>query len=135
MRPDPSGKPRGVALMEMETLVTSVMDRRRFLLASLAGFLAPPVAAGAQQARKTPRIGILWNYSPAGASAFAAAFRQGLGTLGYVEGQTILLEERWTGGKLDRLTPLATELIRLNVDVLVTTTTPAARAAQQATRT
>ena len=97
--------------------------------------LISPLVAQAQQAGKAPRIGILWNYSPTGASSFAAAFRQGLGALGYVEGQTILLEERWTGGKLDRLAPLAAELIRLNVDILVTTTTPAARAAQQATRT
>ncbi len=97
--------------------------------------LISPLVAQAQQAGRAPRIGILWNYSPAGASSFATAFRQGLGALGYVEGQTILLEERWTGGKLDRLAPLAAELVRLNVDVLVTTTTPAARAAQQATRT
>jgi putative ABC transport system substrate-binding protein len=97
--------------------------------------LISPLFAQAQQAGRTPRIGIVWNYSPVGAASFAAAFRQGLSALGYVEGQTILLEERWTGGKLDRLAPLTAELIRLKVDVLVTTTTPAARAAQRGTRT
>ena len=97
--------------------------------------LISPLAAEAQQARKVPRIGILWNYSPIIASSFADAFRQGLVGLGYVEGQTVVLEERWAEGRFDRLLPLAAELVRLNVDILVTTSTPAARAAQQATRT
>ena len=69
------------------------------------------------------------------ASPWAAAFRQELGRLGYAKGQTIALEERWAEGRLDRLAPLAAELAGLNVDILVTTTTPGVRAAQQATRT
>src|SRR5262249_38496764 len=66
---------------------------------------------------------------------FAHAFRQGLGGLGYVEGKTFALEERWAEGKLDRLPSLAADLVRLKVDILVTTTTPGAQAAQQATKT
>jgi putative ABC transport system substrate-binding protein len=98
------------------------------------GLTLAPLTAEAQ-AGKVPRIGILWSVSPPIASPWAAAFRQELGRLGYVEGQTIALEERWAEGRFDRLTSLAAELVRLNVDILLTTTTPAARAAQQASRT
>jgi ABC-type uncharacterized transport system substrate-binding protein len=94
-----------------------------------------PLAAKAQQGAKIPRIGILWGYSPSVGSVFADAFRQGLRGLGYVEGRTILLEERWAEGKFDRLPSLAGKLVRLNVDVIVTASTPAVQAAQQATRT
>jgi putative tryptophan/tyrosine transport system substrate-binding protein len=91
--------------------------------------------AAAQQGAKIPRIGILWVYSPSVGSVFADAFRQGLRGLGYVEGRTIALEERWAEGNFDRLPSLAAELVRLNVDVILTASTPAAKAAQQATRT
>jgi putative ABC transport system substrate-binding protein len=62
-----------------------------------------------------------------------AAFRQGLHEVGYVEGQTIVLEERWAEGKLERLPDLAAELARLQVDIIVAADVPAARAARQAT--
>ena len=97
--------------------------------------LVAPLMAGAQQRTKIPRVGILWVYSPSIGSVFADAFRQGLRGLGYVEGRTIVLEERWADGKFERLPSLASELVRLNVDVIVTASTPAAQAAQQATRT
>jgi putative ABC transport system substrate-binding protein len=77
----------------------------------------------------------LWPYSPSIAWPFAEAFRQRLRALGYVEGQTIALEERWAEGRYDRLPSLAAELVRLNVDIIVTASTPAVQAAQQATRT
>jgi putative ABC transport system substrate-binding protein len=111
------------------------VNRRTFLCGLTLGTLSAPLAAEAQQAGKVPRIGILWSVSSTIASPWAAAFRQELGRLGYVEGQTIALEERWAEGRFDRLAPLAAELGRLNVDILVTTTTPGARAAQQASRT
>ena len=97
--------------------------------------LVAPLMAGAQQGAKILRIGILWVYSPSVGSVFADAFRLGLRELGYVEGRTILLEERWAEGKFDHLPSLAGELVRLNVDVIVTASTPAVQAAQQATRT
>src|SRR5262249_37368440 len=81
------------------------------------------------------RIGVLWPYSPSIAAPYATAFRQGLGGLGYVVGQNISLEERWAEGRPDRLPSLAAELVRLKVDILVTASTPATQAAQQATRT
>jgi putative ABC transport system substrate-binding protein len=62
-----------------------------------------------------------------------AAFRQGLHELGYVEGQTIVLEERWAEGKLERLPDLAAELGRLQVDIIVAGDVLTARATSQAT--
>ena len=112
-----------------------MIDRRMFLAGTGAVLLAAPLAVEAQQAGKVPRIGVLWPYSPAIATPFGDAFRQGLGRLGYVEGRNIALEERWADGKFDRLASLAAELIRLKVDVLVTASTPATQAAQQATKT
>ena len=97
--------------------------------------LEVPLAVEAQQAGKVPRLGILWPYSSSVASPFAEAFRQGLRDAGYVEGQNILVEERWAEGSFDRLPSLAAELVRLNVDVIVTASTPAVQAAQQATKT
>jgi hypothetical protein len=63
------------------------------------------------------------------------AFRRGLHALGYVEGQNIMLEYRYADGNLEQLPPLAAELVRLNVAVIVTTGTTPTRAAQQATKT
>ena len=91
--------------------------------------------ANAQQAGKIPRIGVLWGYSPSDVARFGKAFRQSLADLGYVEGRNIALHERWSEGKSDRLPSLAAELVRLNVDVIVAASTPAARAAQEATKT
>ena len=64
-----------------------------------------------------------------------AAFRQGLHSLGYVEGQNILLEYRWAEGKQERLRGLAEELVGLKVDLIVTISAPAILAAKQATTT
>jgi putative ABC transport system substrate-binding protein len=111
------------------------MERRTFMALVSGGLLAAPLAAEAQQVWKVPRIGILWSFSPTIAAPFADAFRQGLRGLGYVEGQNIALEERWAEGRFDRMASLAAELVRLNVDILVTASTPGAQAAQQATRT
>ena len=86
-------------------------------------------AAEPQPAGKVPRIGFL---SPGiAASAPNAAFRQGLRELGYVEGQNILVEYRWGDGDTARLPALAAELVRLRVQVLVTSSNPATLAAMQ----
>ena len=86
-----------------------------------AMMLAVAVLAQAQQPARIPRIGIL---SPASASFFSArveAFRQRLRELGYVEGKNIVIEYRYAEGKRERLPDLAAELVRLKVDVIVTT--------------
>ena len=64
-----------------------------------------------------------------------AAFRQGLRDLGYIEGKNILVEYRYVEGKRDRVARLVAELVQLKVDVFVSSTLPAIRAAKQATKT
>jgi ABC-type uncharacterized transport system substrate-binding protein len=108
------------------------MDRRRFLLTSLAGTLAAPLAAGAQQAVKGPRIGYL-HPNLAASPHMAEAFRQGLRDFGYVEGRNVVIEYRDAEGKFERLPALAAELVALNVDVIVASGTLAALAAKHAT--
>jgi len=91
------------------------------------------VAAEAEQTAKLPRIGYLSGTSYSANSARVDAFKQGLRELGYVEGKTIIVEWRYAEGKLDRLPALATELVRLKVDVIVASAPPPTRAAKQAT--
>ena len=105
------------------------MDRRRFLLTSLAGALAAPVAAGAQQTGKIPKIGLL-QPGPR-PPAWVEAFRQGLRERGYIEGRNIVIEHR-LARELNEQAPLAAELARLKVDVIFTWSTPAALAVQRA---
>ena len=114
------------------------MDRRRFLLTSLAGALTAPLAAGAQPAAKVWRIGYLGAGSPPPPSAQPSplnSFRQGLRELGYTEGQHITIEYRWSEGKLHRLPDLAAELVNLKVSVIFASSLQAALAAKQATKT
>jgi putative tryptophan/tyrosine transport system substrate-binding protein len=87
----------------------------------------------AQQPKKIPRVGVL---RPGLAAApNYEAFRQGIRDLGYVEGQNVLLELRDGEGKAERLPDLAAELVRLKVNVIVTSSTPAIQAVKQATTT
>jgi putative ABC transport system substrate-binding protein len=102
--------------------------RTRILAALLFGF---PVIAIAQQPTKIPRIGYLsLGSAPAEAEV---GFKQELRDLGWFEGQNITIEYRWAAGKLDRLAFLAEELVRLKVDVILASTTPAIQAAKNAT--
>ena len=100
-----------------------------FILSLLAG----PLAAEAQPAPPAPRIGVLAAFSSTAEARHRAAFLQGLHALGYGEGQTIVLEERWAEWKIERLPDLAAELVRLQVEVIVAGNVPAAIAASQAT--
>src|SRR6266568_5475028 len=116
--------------------MTSVVDRRAFVIGVGSGLLAAPLAAEAQQAAKVPRIGYLGNYPPGAFPQNHEAFLQGLRDLGYVEGRNLVIEYRDAEGKVDRLPALAAELVALKVDVLVTTVgTHIALVAKQATRT
>jgi len=87
------------------------------------GLLVAPLAAHAQQPSKVPRVGVLWERSPT--DPFIAVFRQGLRELGYTEGQSIVIEDRYAHGVVDRFPALIAELIDLNVDVLVVAGTTA----------
>src|SRR5262245_47798643 len=97
--------------------------------------LALCASAEAQQPAKAPRIGFLGGSSPSAISARIEAFRQGLRELGYVEGKNIVIEWRYAEGKFDRLPALAAELVRLKVDVIVTSGPLPTRAAKEATVT
>jgi putative ABC transport system substrate-binding protein len=111
------------------------VDRRAFVAGSLT-LLAAPLAAGAQltfSAGKVARLGFLSNISPN--ADLRAAFREGLRELGYREGQNLLVEYRSAEGHYERLPDLAAQLVRLNVDVIVATGTPAPNAAKRATST
>jgi ABC-type uncharacterized transport system substrate-binding protein len=100
----------------------------RFIaLTTTLALLAAPIAAETQQAGKASRIGTLSTANPRSAGLYQA-FAQRLRELGYVEGQNIAIEFRNAEGKLDRLAGLALELVRLNVDVIVTATDSATRA-------
>src|SRR5215813_13759906 len=91
--------------------------------------------AEAQQPKKIPRIGFLSSVSPTTIPTRVEAFRQGLRELGYVEGKNIVVEYRYAEGKLDRLSELAGELVRLKVDVIVSAAPTLTRAAKQASVT
>jgi ABC-type uncharacterized transport system substrate-binding protein len=107
------------------------MDRRRFLLTSLAGAFAPPLAAWAERAGKVWRIGFL---SPGALASFIEGFRAGMRDLGYTEGQNTILIYRSAEGRFERLPDLAAELADSGVNVIVTVVTQASLAAQKATR-
>jgi putative ABC transport system substrate-binding protein len=115
-----------------------VIDRRAFLFGIAGGLLAAPLAAEGQPAgRRVPLVGVLWLGEPSASVVLRAeeAFRQGLREHGgYVEGQNIAIESRYAD--LDGLPSAANDLVRLNVDVIVSGGgTPAALAAKRATTT
>src|SRR6266545_2272849 len=97
--------------------------------------LAVAVIAEAQQPTKIPRIGFLITSSPSTISARLEAFRQALRELGFVDAKNIFIEYRYAEGKIDRLPALAAELVRLNVNVIITNGSPPTRAAKEATST
>ena len=107
---------------------------RRELLAALGGAAAAwPLAARAQQAGKPPTIGFLGQTTLSGGSEWVAAFVQRLHELGWNEGRTIAIEYRWAEGREERFAEIAAEIVRLRVDVIVTSGTPQVLAVKQAT--
>jgi putative tryptophan/tyrosine transport system substrate-binding protein len=112
------------------------MDRKIFCLALCALLFALCVSAQAQQPKKIPRIGYLSNSDPVSESIRAEAIRLALRERGYIEGQSIATEYRYTEGNLDRLPELAAELVRLKVDIIVVAGGPTwVQAAKNATKT
>src|SRR5437870_8651415 len=118
-------------------ILIEVPMRRIGLVVLLAVILAWEPTSGAQPEGKTRVIGFLG--PPPSAGGLVQAFQQGLRDLGYVEGQNIRVEYRYTDaplqGDIDRMAQLAAELVRLKPDVLVVSITEAALAAKSVTRT
>jgi putative tryptophan/tyrosine transport system substrate-binding protein len=117
--------------------VTQLVDRRAFLGTVAGGLLAAPLAVEAQPTRNVRTVGFLG--PPPSAGGLVQAFQQGLRDLGYVEGQNIRIEYRYTDvalqGHPELFPRLAAELVRLKPDVLVVSVTEAALAAKKATST
>jgi len=105
------------------------------ILAVSAILIALSTVGEAQQPGKIPRIGFLSSLSPAVVSDRTQAFRQGLRELGYIEGKNIVIDYRYAEGKTERVPRLATELVRLNVDIIITGGPSVNRFAEEATHT
>src|SRR5688572_22299382 len=111
------------------------MDRRRFLLTSLTGVVATPLAVEAQSGRTPPRVGFIGNADPKTQASSVTEFPLGLRDFGLVEGRSVAIEYRWAQGNVDRLPALAADLVATKVDVILASGSPSLRALQQATST
>src|SRR3954454_19247549 len=111
------------------------MRRRTFIEIVGGAAVTWPLAARAQPSGEVYRIGFPRGAPPAEYARFVDPLLVGLRQLGYEEGKHIVIEYRWAEGRYDGLAELAAGLVRLNVDVIVTHSTPGSRAAKQATST
>jgi putative tryptophan/tyrosine transport system substrate-binding protein len=111
------------------------MRRKSIVFTLGALFFALCISVEAQQPKQVPRVGYLSGSSPSADAMRHKAFRQGLRELGYIEGESIAIEWRFAEGKLGRFSDLANDLVRLNVDVIVTGGSGATRIARRATNT
>src|SRR5262249_24985828 len=110
------------------------MDRRPFIVGTLA-LLVAPLAADAQPAGRLGRVGVLASSTEATFEPSVKVFRETLHVAGWVEGRNLTLDVRYPGEQYARLPELASELVKLKVDVLATLGTPATLAAKRATTT
>src|SRR5215472_15207566 len=97
--------------------------KRRDLITLIGAAAAWPVVAWAQQARHVPIIGYVAPTNPLIPGRSTSAFLQRLRELGWIDGQTITIESRWAAGRPERLDEIAAEFVRLNVDLIVTSST------------
>ena len=125
----PNGRTKGLI-----TVGEKAMSKMIAVFVVTIIMLATISATDAQQPTKIHRIGLLTGAAAPPSSA-PSPFEQGLRKLGYVEGQNITIEARYTNGRMDRLPELAVELTRLKLDVIMAQTFPAALAMKQATST
>jgi putative tryptophan/tyrosine transport system substrate-binding protein len=107
------------------------MDRRAFVTAVGGSVLCGPLAVTAQQPRTMPHVGVL--VAESAPHPFTEAFRSGMSELGYVEGRTVVIEWRYADALFARAVELATELVRLKVNVIAAHHTPAVKASMTVT--
>jgi ABC-type uncharacterized transport system substrate-binding protein len=110
-----------------------MMNRRVFIARLAATVASAPVAARAQKPAKIPRVGFIEAGTASVNGHFLEAFRQGLRELGYVEGQSIAIKDRWAEGHSERFPEIVADLIGLPADVIVAASTAGALAAKEAT--
>src|SRR6516225_318378 len=120
---------------QSEGHMASHIGRRKFLAALGGAVVAWPLAARAQQPGKVYRIGYITAGAANSAPHLLSAFHDALEALGWMEGKNVVYEDRYAENRLDRLSEVAAELVRLKVDVIVTGGTLAPLAAKQATAT
>jgi putative tryptophan/tyrosine transport system substrate-binding protein len=109
------------------------MKRRKFITLLGGAAAAWPLAARSQQPAKLPTIGILGTTTASAQAQRITAFTRRLHQLGWIEGQTVVIEYRWAEGRYERFAEIAAEFIRLKVDIIVTSATAPVLAAKQAT--
>jgi putative ABC transport system substrate-binding protein len=117
--------------------MASYIGRRKFLVTLLGGAVAWPLAAGAQQTDQVRRIGVLMNFpssDPEG-KALLAEFTRHLAELGWTEGRNVRIDARWGGSNVDLMRTLAKELVGLQPDVLLATSTPTTAVLARETQT
>jgi putative ABC transport system substrate-binding protein len=110
------------------------MRRRDFMVLAIGGMTIWPLPVHAQHVQKISRIGVLLPGTPASFALRTKAFLDGLRELGHVEGKTVAIEWKWGQDRVETLSELAAELVRSNVDVIVTGGTAAAKALKAATQ-
>ena len=110
--------------------------RRREFITQIGGAAAWPLAAHAQEAAGTRRVGVLMNLSEKDLEAqrLVTAFREGLVQLGWIDGGNLRMDYRWASGDIGRIRAFAKELVELSPDTIVGYATPSVVALQQETR-
>jgi len=111
------------------------MKRRWFISAVAAGLVAMPIVSRAQESARIWRIGFLEAGAPAANQHYLDAFKRGLSERGYVEGQNVVIVERWADGHVDRFPALLGELVQEKVEIVVVASTPGAVAAKSVIKT
>src|SRR5712672_1678190 len=96
------------------------MHRRGLITLLIGAAAAHPLAARAQKSGKLPTIGFLGVSTPSGWSHYVTAFERRLRELGWIEGRTVAIDFRWAEGRGERFAEIAAELVRSNVDIIVT---------------
>src|SRR5262245_45611842 len=119
------------ALVDGDRMQFDQIKRRQFITLLGGAAATWPLAARAQQASKLPTIGYLGATTPSAESQRVAALVQRLREFGWIESRNLTIEYRYAEGRSERYAELATEFIRLNVDVIVTYGTPAVLATKQ----